>query len=269
MPNLSLPLRAAIVLLVLFLVACGARRADFADTAPVEELYASAKKAMDQGNMGRAQFQYRRLIARFPFGPYTEQSQMELAYTQYKLRRPDEALSTVNRFIRTYPAHEQIAYAYYLRGLINFDREFSFLERFVGRDATQRDLNHMRQAFADFNELIQRYPDSPYAADARQRMIYLRNNLAQAEIHIAAYYLKRSAWVAAATRARYVVENYPQAPQNADALAVMAYSYGRLGEETLAADAERILRMNFPEHSYFDGGWPHERSLWRRIMPFG
>jgi outer membrane protein assembly factor BamD len=261
-------MRTLVVLLVLFLVACGARRADFTETAPVEELYASAKRSLDQGNMGRAAHQYRRLIARFPFGEYTEQAQMELAYAQYKLRQPDEAISTINRFIRTYPTHPQIAYAYYLRGLINFDREFSFFERFVGRDPTQRDLNHMRQSFADFNELIQRYPDSIYAADARQRMIYLRNNLAQAEIHVAAYYLKRRAWVAAVTRARYVVENYPQAPQNADALAVMAYSYTRLGEKTLASDAERVLRMNFPEHPYFQGGWPHERPLWRRMLPF-
>ncbi|HRQ65134.1 MAG TPA: outer membrane protein assembly factor BamD [Xanthomonadaceae bacterium] len=269
MPNASLPLKAAIVLLALFLVACGARRADFTETASVEELYASAKQSMDRGNMGRAVQHYRRLIARFPFGEYTEQAQIELAYSQYKLRQPDDALSTINRFIRTYPTHEKIVYAYYLRGLINFDREFSFLERFIGRDPTHRDLTHMRQAFTDFNELIQRYPDSIYAADARQRMIYLRNNLAQSEIHVAAYYLKRRAWVAAATRARFVVENYPQAPQNGDALAVLAFSYGRLGEEKLASDAERILRMNFPDHPYLSGGWPHEKSVWRRLLLFG
>ncbi len=269
MPNFSLPLKAAIVLLALFLVACGARRADFAETASVEDLYETAKTALDRGNMGRAQFLYKRLVARYPFGPYTEQSQIELAYAQYKLRQPDEAVSTINRFIRTYPTHERISYAYYLRGLINFDREFSFLERFVGRDPTQRDLNHMRQAFTDFNELIQRYPDTEYAIDARQRMIYLRNNLAQSEIGVASYYLKRRAWIAAATRARFVVENYPQAPQNADALAVMAFSYGRLGEDKLADDARRILQLNFPEHPYLSGGWPEEKSLWRRILPFG
>lgn len=262
-------LKAATLLLVAFLAACGARRADFAETAPVEELHARAKRALDGGNMGQAEFLYRRLIARFPFGPYTEQSQLELAYAQYKLRKPDEALSTVNRFIRTYPAHERIAYAYYLRGLVNFDREFSFLERWVGRDPTQRDLSHMRQAFTDFNELIQRHPDTEYAVDARQRMIYLRNQLAEAEIGIAAYYLRRSAWVAAITRARYVVENYPQAPQNADALAIMAYAYSQLGETKLAEDTRRVLEMNFPNHPYLSGGWPEQKSLWQRILPFG
>lgn len=267
---MRLPIKSfALILLALLLGACAGREKDRADTMPVEEIYDLAKRSLDRGNYARAEQEYKRLIARFPFGPYSEQAQLELAYAQYKMAKSDEALSTIERFIRTYPRHEKIAYAYYLRALISFDREFSFLDRWLRRPAWTRDLEHLRRAFSDFGELIQRFPDTEYAADARQRMIYLRNVFAQSEIDVASFYLRHEAWVAAANRARYVIENYPQAPQNADALAILAYCYERLGEKQLAEDTRRVLERNFPNHPFLSGGWPREKTLWQRLIPFG
>ncbi|MCS6921462.1 MAG: outer membrane protein assembly factor BamD, partial [Elioraea sp.] len=131
------------------------RDEDRLDNAPVEELYALAKRSLDRGNYARAEEDYKRLIARFPFGPYSEQAQLELAYAQHKMRKAEEALSTINRFIRTYPRHEKIAYAHYLRALISFERELSFIDRWLGRPPWTRDLEHLRQAFSDFGEVIQ------------------------------------------------------------------------------------------------------------------
>ena len=157
---------------------------------------------------------FARLISRFPFGPYTEQSQLNLAYALYKDGKPDDAYSMINRFIKTYPTHKHIDYAYYLRGLINFNRSGGVLERYAGLDMTQRDQANVRQSFDDFSALVSRYPNSRYAADARQRMIYLRNMMARAELNIALYYLKRDAYVAASNRAKTMLETYPQFAAN-------------------------------------------------------
>jgi outer membrane protein assembly factor BamD len=264
----SLILRLAVPALLTLLAACGDTRIDRIDTLPVDELYAEAKQSLEASNYERAARYYKRLVARFPFGRYTEQAELELGFAQYKAGDAEEALSTVNRFIRQYPTHPHIDYAYYLRGLINFNREYGVLERYVQTDATRRDLANARQSFQDFGELIQRFPNSRYAADARQRMIHLRNGLAQAELNVASYYLRRKAYIAAQSRAKFLIENYPQTPQTADALAVMAESYRQLGQEKLADDALAVLKLNFPEHPYLGGGWPAKRSLWWQLVPF-
>ena len=140
------------------------------ETLPVDQMYDTGKQALETGNLSRARRYYQRLIARFPYGPYTEQAQLELAYAQYKGNNPEDAMSSVNRFIRTYPTHPHVDYAYYLKALINFNRENAFLDRIARIDMTQRDQGAPRQAFNDFAELINRYPNSIYAADARQRI---------------------------------------------------------------------------------------------------
>ena len=264
----SLILRLAVPALLALLAACGDTRVDRIETLPVDELYAEAKQSLEASNYERAARYYKRLVARFPFGRYTEQAELELAFAQYKGGDAEEALSTVNRFIRQYPTHPHIDYAYYLRGLVNFNREYGVLERYVQTDATRRDLANARQSFQDFGELIQRFPNSRYAADSRQRMIHLRNGLAQAELNVASYYLRRKAYIAAQTRAKYLIETYPQTPQTADALAIMAESYRQLGQEKLADDALAVLRLNFPDHPYLGGGWPARRSLWWQLVPF-
>jgi outer membrane protein assembly factor BamD len=256
-------------LVALTLSACGRfGKEDPLETLPVDALYADGKQALERGNAARAQRYFKRLIARFPFGPYTEQAQLELAYTYLIGRQPEEATSAVNRFIRTYPTHPHIEYAYYLRGLINFDRERTALSRIGGLDMTRRDQGAPRQAFDDFAELLQRYPNSRYSADARQRMVYLRNQLARYEINVATYYLQRRAYVGALSRAEFILENYPQTEYIGDALAVMAESYRQLGQTTLEADTRRVLELNHPNHAYFEGGWPRQQAKWKQLIPF-
>ncbi len=259
------------VLLTLVAAATGCSswltREDPLETLAVEGMYAEAKQALRAGNMGRAERYYRRLIARFPFGPYTEQSQMELAYVQFRQAKGEEAQSTLNRFIRTYPTHPHIDYAYYLRAVVNFESGSLLLDRLARIDSTQRDQSALRQSFNDFAELIRRYPSSRYAADARQRMVYLRNQMARHEINVAKYYLRRNAWIAASKRGQYVLEFYPQSSYQGDALAVMAESYRRLGQDTLAEDALRVLRANDPQHAYFSGDWPERQAFWKKLIP--
>ena len=239
------------------------------ETLPVDQMYDTGTQALETGNLSRARRYYQRLIARFPYGPYTEQAQLELAYAQYKGNNPEDAMSSVNRFIRTYPTHPHVDYAYYLKALINFNRENAFLDRIARIDMTQRDQGAPRQAFNDFAELINRYPNSIYAADARQRMVHLRNQMARHEISVAKYYLRKRAWVAAANRGQYILEHYPQSMYVGDAMAVMSESYLRLGQDTLAADARRVLQLNHPDHSYLRGDWPADRSMWDKLWPFG
>lgn len=266
-------LRFAIVLLAaLALAGCGKfkwfQKDEPLETLPVEEMYSTAKTSLETGNLSRSRRYYQRLIARFPYGPYTEQAQLELAYAQYKGNNPEDATSSINRFIRTYPTHPHIDYAYYLKALINFNRENAFLDRVARIDMTQRDQGAPRQAFNDFAELINRYPNSIYAPDARQRMVHLRNLMARHEINVAKYYLRREAYVAAANRGKLLLEQYPQSMHDGDALAVMIESYTQLGQDTLASDARRVLQQNHPDHPYLHGDWPEKRSLLKRMWPF-
>ena len=267
----STPVRLFVLLLLVFAIGgCGRwfRKDDPVETLPVDAMYEEAKGSLMGGNLGRATRYYQRLIARFPYGAYTEQSQIELAYAQYRAGDSDEASSTIDRFIRTYPTHRSIDYAYYLKALINFNRDSRFLERVVRLDMTQRDQGAPRQAFNDFAELIRRYPNSRYAPDARQRMVHLRNLMARHEINVGKYYLRRHAYIAAAARGQYTLEHFPQSMHDGDALALMAESYRQLGQDKLAADARRVLEQNHPDHGYLSGDWPEERSLWQKMWPF-
>ena len=241
---------------------------DPTETLPVEAMYEEAKGSLEGGNVERAKRFYGRLIARFPYGPYTEQSQLELAYAHYRAGDPEDASAAIDRVIRTYPTNKHIDYAYYLKALINFNRENAFLERLARLDMTQRDQGAPRQSFIDFGELLRRYPNSRYAPDARQRMVHLRNLMARHEMNVGKYYLRRRAWVAAAARGKYVLEHYPQSMHTGDALAMMTESYRQLGQDKLAKDTLRVLELNHPQHAYLSGDWPEGRSLWRRVWPF-
>lgn len=241
------------------------------ETLPVEQMYDEAKTSLDNGNTTRASKFYTRLIARFPYGQYTEQAQLELAYAQYKSNKYEDASSTIARFIRTYPAHRHIDYAYYLRGLINFNRDNALLEQIARLDMTLRDQGAPRQSFNDFAELISRYPNSIYVADARQRMVYLRNQLARYELNVGLYYLRRDANVAAANRAEYLLQQYPQSQYDGDAVALLGEAYTRLGQDQLAADARKVLQLNHPDHPWLAGGWPARSGFLgrlRQLNPF-
>jgi outer membrane protein assembly factor BamD len=235
---------------------------------PAETLYDKGHRSMRNGNWDGATKTYRRLVAQYPYGPYTEQALMETAYAYYRMGNNEEAISSIDRFIRTYPTHRNIAYMYYLRGLVNAHRDTVFLQRVWHLDASRRDLATPLQGYNDFSIVAERYPNSRYADDARQRMVALRNLFARHEIETALYYLRRDAWVAAANRARYLVETYPQSEYQNDAVAVMAAAYAELGQETLAADARRVLQQNEPGHPYLSGDWPDYPWTVRKLNPF-
>lgn len=235
----------------------------------VEQLYDRAQGMSQAENWSAATTVYQKLIARFPYGAYNEQAQIELAYAQYKDDKPDDAYSTINQFIKTFPTHKHIAYAYYLRGLINFDRTGGGIQRIAKVSPSRFDQGYALKSFDDFNTLVTRFPNTTYAVDARQRMIYLRNQLAQSEINVAEYYLQRKAYVAAADRGKYVVEHYQRAPQVADALAVMAKSYHLLGQQQLATQATDVLKLNYPDHPYLrdPDSWPKHHTWVYRLIP--
>ncbi|HEX2082212.1 MAG TPA: outer membrane protein assembly factor BamD [Xanthomonadaceae bacterium] len=235
---------------------------------PVEELYDKGRTSMGNGNWNRAVETYKRLVAQYPYGPYTEQALMETAYAQYKMGANDEAISSIDRFIRTYPTHRNTPYMYYLRGLVNSNRDTVFLQRVWKLDASRRDLSTPLQAYNDFSVVAQRYPNSRYAADARERMQALRNLFARHEIESALYYLRRGAYVAAANRAKYLLETYPQTAYQNDAVATMGEAYTRLGNKTLADDARRVLQQNDPNHPWLSGDWPDYPSNFRKLNPF-
>ena len=239
------------------------------ETLPVEEMYREAKGSMDGGNYDRAGRYYQRLASRFPYGAYSEQAQLELAYVLYKQAKTEEATSAINRFIRTYPTHRHIDYAYYLKALINFDRSSGLILRLARQDMSARDLGAPTQSLNDFADVVRRYPNSRYAVDARQRMIYLRNLLARHELNVGLYYLRRDAFVAAANRGKYILQTYPQSEYDGDAVALMAAAYTELGQEQLAADARKVLELNYPDHEYLDGGrWPKGTGFFSRLNPF-
>lgn len=267
-------LRNALILslLAVFLVAgCSRGRGDRADAnegVPVEQLYERGHQSMRMGNWSVAANTYRRLVAQYPYGPHTEQALIETAYANYKMGNNEEAISTIDRFLRTYPTHRSTAYLYYLRGLVNSNRDTVFLQRVWTLDASRRDLSTPNQAYADFAIVVDRFGNSRYAADARARMIDLRDMFARHDLDTALYYLRRGAWVAAANRATYLLETYPQSTHQNDAVAVLGEAYTRLGNEALAADARRVLEANQANHPWLQGNWPSYPWSVRRLNPF-
>ena len=269
---LSAPVRLTALLLVLVFAATGCHRGDKKkdadEGAPVEQLFEKSHTLMESGNWSGAENSFKRLIAQYPYGPYTEQAMIESAYAQYKAGKNDDAVSSVDRFIRTYPTHRNIAYMYYLRGLANGNRDTVFLRRVWSLDPSRRDLSTPRQAYADFNIVADRYPNSRYAADARQRMVILRDIFAQHELDDGLYYARRGAWVSAAGRANYLLETYPQSAFQYDAVALLGEAYTHLGNKTLADDARRVLELNQPEHPWLAGNWPKYPWMIRKLNPF-
>jgi len=264
---------AIVAVLVIALAATGCSRKGRKDKGenegiPVTELYDKGHTAMRRGNWANALTTYRRLIAQYPYGEFTEQALIESAYAQFKMGNNEEAISSIDRFLRTYPTHRHTAYMYYLRGLVNSNRDTVFLQKVWNLDASRRDLATPTQAYSDFSIVTSRFPNSRYAQDAAIRMAELRDMFSRHDIEVALYYLRRGAWVAAAERAKYVLETYPQNSFQYDAVAILAASYTHLGNATLATDAERVLRQNAPEHAYFAGRWPRYPWTIRKLNPF-
>lgn len=214
---------------------------------PASKLYAEAMTQINGGNYETAIQHFQKLEARFPFGRYAQQAQLEIAYAYYKQAEPDSAVSEAQRFIRMYPRNPNVDYAYYLMGLAEYNRGRGFIQRLFGMERWRRDPESERKAFRYFAELVRRFPNSRYAADARARMVFLRNGLANYELGVADFYMKRGAYVAAVDRAKYVVDHYQQSAAIPRALVVMVKGYRRLGLKVPADDALRVLKLNYPK----------------------
>lgn len=245
-----------VMLCALFLTGCGwfdrGERDEFAGLTTEEQFYRRANEQLSSQNFRGAIATYQGLESRFPFGQFASQAQIELVYAYYRNGDLEAARTAADRFIRLHPDDPNIDYAYYMKGLASFTADRSILDRFLPTDPSKRDPGQARQSFAEFSQLLALYPDSPYAADARARMVYLRNALAAYEIHVAQYYLTRRAYVAALNRAKYVVENFQGTPAVADGMSILAECYLRLGLDELAETSIALLQENYPEHPSLD-----------------
>lgn len=258
----------ALALLVAAVSLGGCRKdKDSLDDRNAAQLYREGHNSMKAQSWDRAIQSYKMLQIRYPFGRYTEQSMLDLSYAYFKRGDSQNALSNLERFIRTYPTHPNVDYAYYLKGLVNYEQNQGFLERMMPSRVRDRDQSSARDAFLDFSELLRRYPHSRYANDARQRMVFLRNNLAAYEVDVAKYYMRREAYIAASNRARYALEVYPNTPESADALAMLHQAYTELELSDLAQGAWDTLALNYPDHHYLLGK-KKKRTWAERLWPF-
>lgn len=210
------------------------------------KFHQQAKEALDHQNFQKAITLYEALEARYPFGDYAAQAQLNVAYAYYKNDDPEAAIAAADRFIKVHPRNPNVDYAYYLKGLVNYNRGIGFIDRFLPTDSSQRDPGNAKDAYDNFQELIRRFPNSKYVPDARLRMVALRNNMGMYELHVADFYMRRKAYVAAVNRANHIVKEYQRTPAVPHALKIMQEAYTHLGMDDLAADAERIFNLNYP-----------------------
>jgi len=206
-----------------------------------------------------------KLEARYPYGRYAQQAQLEAAYAHWKDGERASAVAAADRFIKLYPNHPHVDYAYYLKGLINFNEQQGMLSWLTTPDMTDRDPKSTREAFLALKEVVTRFPESKYAEDAAARMRYLLNSLAAHEVHVARYYMKRGAYVAAANRAQFAIQSYPQAPAVEEAVFVLVRAYDALGMNDLRDAADRVMRRNFPDSPYLKPGGRRKDVPWWRI----
>ena len=215
-----------------------------------EQLYKEARDALSQGNYNKAIKLYESLEARFPYGRYAQQAILEGAYANYRANETATAVAACDRFIRTYPNHPSVDYAFYLKGLVHFREDQGLIGYVYELDLSEREPKSMRESFSAFKELVAKFPESRYAQDASDRMKYLANSLALYEVKVARYYYNRGAYVAAINRAQGSLVNFPRTPANEDALDVLAKSYQKLGLPQLRDDSQQILQLTFPQSAY-------------------
>ncbi|MCW8876626.1 MAG: outer membrane protein assembly factor BamD [Kangiellaceae bacterium] len=240
----------AILLGLLLIIGCSGKKEVITEAQKVNnafKLYEKAQYSMLSGNFRSAIEYLERLDSLYPFGAYSHQAQLDLIYSYYRLDDFASGIASADRFIRQNPRHKDLEYAYYMKGLINFSAETGFGKALFAAPISERDASTARQSFEDFAELIRLYPNSKYAKDAQQRMVYLRNRLAEYELHVANYYMKREAYQAAAARARYVVDHYPKTPSIPYALQMMVVAYDLLELPDLSENARKVLLLNYPD----------------------
>lgn len=265
LPLNTLFTRAFILITALALSAC----AIFGNPNPPDEtkgwaeqrLYAAGQEKMADKNYDKAIDYFKKLEARYPHGVYATQSQLEVAYAYFKKSEPVLCLSAVDRFIKLHPNHPNLDYAYYLKGLATFN-ERGIIEKYTKQEINDRDPKTLRVSFNAFKELVERFPNSRYAKDATQRMIYLVNTLAMHEMHVARYYMQRKAYVAALNRTRYVLETYPNSSSVEGALVTMVSAYDAMDLTDLKNDTLRILKTNYPENPMIIGKINEDEKIW-------
>jgi outer membrane protein assembly factor BamD len=230
-----------------------------------QRLYGEAKDAIANKDWPRAVRYLEKLEARYPYGRFAQQAQLEIAYVHWKDNERALGIAAVDRFIKMYPNHANVDYAWYLKGLINFNDQYSMFSWLTSPDMSDRDPKSTRESFAAFKEVVTRYPDSKYAADATLRMRYLVNALAAHEVHVARYYMKRGAYLAAANRAQFAIRHYAQSPATEEAVFVLVLAYDRLGMSDLRDAADRVMRTNFPDSRYLKAGAGRKDVPWWRL----
>ena len=235
-----------LLLLIALLAGCSSNQENFANSGE-EFLFNEGLRSMEISNWNRAILIWQQLEAQFPFGQYAEQSQLELIYAYYRNREPEAARAAADRFIRLYPDSESLDYAYYMKGMAYYSEDNRILGRYLPTDPSKRDPGKARESFADFAQLLNLFPNSLYAADARARMVYLKNLMADYEVHVAEFYIERQAYLSALNRARFVMENFQGTPAVPRALEIMVEMYLRLGLNDLADASLEILKLNYPD----------------------
>ena len=225
-----------------------------------EQFYRAAKDELDSGNYPGAVKLYQALEAKYPFGRYAQQAQIDIAYAYYKEGETAQAVAACDRFMKLHPNHPNIDYPLYLKALAHYKLDQGLLGGLLNQDMSERDPKALRESFDSFKELVERFPDSRYADDARARMAFLINTLAKHEVHVANYYYNRGAYLAAVNRAQSTLLRYPQAPANEDALAMMIKAYEKMDMNDLAADSKRVLEKNFPKNPSAQGS---ARAWWK------
>jgi outer membrane protein assembly factor BamD len=266
---IRIALRSLAFVLALLLAGCGSlnfgTNEDETVTWSAQRLYSEAKEAMNDGDYARAIRYFERLEARYPFGRYAQQAQLEIAYAYYRENDPAQAIAACDRFIKLHPNHPNVDYAYYLKGIVNFYEDQNLLAQFADQDPTERDPRSARDSFAAFKDLATRFPESKYTPDALARLNFLVNALASHEVHVARYYMRRGAYLAAANRAQFAVKTYPEAPAVEEALYIMVQAYERMGMKDLRADSERVLAKNFPNSPWLTGTHVRADKAWWQI----
>ena len=254
-------------LLLLTLVACGSFNSSDDETLgwSAQKLYGEAKDAMSSKDWPKAIKYLEKLEARYPYGRYAQQAQLEVAYCQWKDNERASAVAAADRFIKLYPNHPNVDYAWYLKGLINFNETLGLLWWLTTPDLSDRDPRGARDAFNAFKEVVTRFPDSKYAGDSAARMRYIVNSLASYEVHVARYYMRRGAYLAAANRAQYAIKTYQTAPAVEEAVFVLARAYDALGMAELRDDTTRVMHTNFPNSRFLSGKDIRADVPWWRI----
>lgn len=261
----SLPALALIFAALLSLSGCGLLPEQKDETAgwSANKLYTQAKEAMSEGSWDKAVKYFEKLESRYPYGRYAQQAQIEVAYAYFKSGETASAIAACDRFVKLHPDHPNLDYIYYLKGLVTFNEDLGMMGHVSMQDQTERDPKGMRESFDAFKTLSSRFPDSKYTPDAVQRMKYLVSAMAANEVHVARYYMKRKAYVAAANRAQSAIKNYPDAPAIEEALFIMVKAYDEMGMMDLRDDAERVMRKNYPNSVYYTRGLNRVEPWWK------